>query len=44
MEELVLCAGDVLQELAEAEKLSGKSEGIVSLTTQCGGRYTLICC
>ncbi len=44
MEEIMLCAGDAVKELEEAEKLSVKTEGIVSISTQCGGRITLLCC
>lgn len=44
MEDVMLYAGDTMKELEEAEKLSVKSEGIISLTVRCGGSRTLICC
>lgn len=44
MEDLMLYAGDAVKELEEAEKLSAKSEGIVSLTAECGQGRTLLCC
>lgn len=44
MEDLMLYAGDVTKEIEEAEGLSAKSEGIVSISTQCGVRISLVCC
>ncbi len=40
----MLYAGDAVKELEEAEKLSEKSEGIFSITTQCGDLNSWICC
>ena len=44
MEDIMLYAGDAVKELEEAEKLSAKTEGIVSITTQCGDGNTFFCC
>ena len=44
MEDLMLYAGDAVKELEEADKLSEKSEGILSISTQCGVRISLVCC
>lgn len=44
MEDLMLYAGDAVKELEEAEKLSEKSEGIISITAQCGDGSTFFCC
>ena len=44
MEDLMLYAGDAVKELEEADKLSEKSEGILSLTANCGIGATLLCC
>ena len=44
MEDLMLYAGDAVKELEEADKLSEKSEGIISITAQCGDSSTFFCC
>ena len=44
MEDIMLYAGDAVKELEEAEKLSEKSEGILSFTADCGTGITLLCC
>lgn len=44
MEDIMLYAGDAVKELEEAEKLSEKSEGIFSMTVQCGVGNTFFCC
>ena len=44
MEDIMLYAGNTVKELEEAEKLSAKTEGIVSITTQCGDGNTFFCC
>lgn len=44
MEDIMLYAGDAVKELQEAEKLSAKTEEVISLTVGCGGGKTLLCC
>lgn len=44
MEDIMLYAGDTVKELEEADKLSEKSEGILSFSAECGARVTLLCC
>ena len=44
MEDLMLYAGDAVKELEKADKLSEKSEGILSFSAECGTGVTLLCC
>lgn len=46
MENLEDYAGDILEEIKEAEKLNAESEleAIISMTKECGSFFTLSCC
>ncbi len=45
MKDLMNNAGNVLEELKEAESINGvKEEGIWTLTVECGEAWTILCC
>lgn len=45
MQDIMINAGNIFEELKEAEEInSQKSDGIWTLTIECGAAMTILCC